>query len=136
MLGREFLQLARDCLGGMEARHRRGAIIHAYYALLLESRDVMDRWGFPAPPHQQVHAQVRLRLIYSSDADLKAIGRKLEDLVKDRNLASYNLRDFPLFASPKKAQDSIIAVARMVTLLDAIDGDPTRRAAAIASIRP
>jgi hypothetical protein len=111
-------------------------MIHAYYALLLECRDLMDRWGFPAPPRQQVHAQVRLRLTYSTDADLKKLGDNLEFLSRDRNLASYNLQDLPLFGSATKAQDIIAIAANAIAVLDAIDGDPARKAAAIASIRP
>jgi len=96
----------------------------------------MEQWGFPAPPRQQVHHQVRLRLIYSSDADLKNIGYQLEYLSQDRNLANYNLKDLPLFSTVTKAQANINVVENAIALLDAIDADPARKAAAIASIRP
>jgi hypothetical protein len=69
MQGREFLHLAREQLAGGLPRHHRGAMIHAYYALLLECREAMDRWGLPPLTRLQVHAQVRLRLFYSTDAD-------------------------------------------------------------------
>ncbi len=75
MRGSEFLDLARELLAsGTSPRHWRAVVIHAYYALLLECRDAMTRWGLPAIPRQQLHAQVRLRLIYASDVDLKRIG--------------------------------------------------------------
>jgi hypothetical protein len=45
MRGREFLDQARDSLPGNRPRQRRSAIIHAYYALLLECRDLMAQWG-------------------------------------------------------------------------------------------
>jgi hypothetical protein len=92
--------------------------------------------GLPALSRQQVHAQVRLRLVYSSNADLKWIGNRLEELGKRRNLASYELRDLPLFATAAAAQNDVKVAADAIALLDAIDADPAHRAAAIASIRP
>src|SRR5580704_17952707 len=137
MLGREFLDLAEKLLAtGTAPRHWRAVVIHAYYALLLESRDVMDRWGLPPLPRQQVHAQVRLRLIYATEVDLKDIGRKLEKLGLDRNIASYDLRSLPLFASAAVAQRDVQTAIDALALLDAIDAGPARRAAAIASIKP
>jgi hypothetical protein len=137
MQGREFLDLARELLNlGTQPRHWRAVIIHAYYALLLECRDTMTRWGLPPLARQQVHAQVRLRLVYAGNSDLKEIGYKLEDLSKDRNLANYDLRALPLFASAILAGIDVQKVADALGLLDAIDADPTRQATAIASIRP
>ncbi len=58
MHGREFLELARELLAsGTLPRHWRAVIIHAYYALLLECRDAMTRWGLPPLIRQQVHAK-------------------------------------------------------------------------------
>jgi hypothetical protein len=137
MPGREFLELARELLAsGTAPRHWRAVFIHAYYALLLECRDVMTRWGLPTVARQQVHAQVRLRLVYASDGDLKAIGHGLERLGMDRNAASYDLRPLPLFASAMAAHKAVRMATDALTLLDAIDTDPTRRAAAVAAIKP
>src|SRR5437667_5408859 len=102
MRGREFLELAREILAfGTSARHWRAVIIHAYYALLLECRDAMTRWGLPPMSRHQIHAQVRFRLLRATDRDLNTIGRALEALTKDRNYAKYDLRSLPLFATAK-----------------------------------
>jgi len=137
MQGREFLDLAQELLtSGTSPRHWRAVVIHAYYALLLECRDAMTRWGLPPLSRQQVHAQVRLRLVYASDADLKRIGLALEVLNKHRNAASYDLTSLSQFGSAKVAQGDVQLAGDAITLLDSIEGDATRRAAAIASIRP
>jgi hypothetical protein len=131
MRGREFLDLAREFLALVTSpRHWRAVVIHAYYALLLECPDAMARWGLPPVPRQQVHAQVRLRLVYASDADLKRIGDALEVLNKRRNAASYDLAPLSSFASAKVAQADVQLAEDAVTLLDSINGDATRRAGA------
>ncbi|HKI36906.1 MAG TPA: hypothetical protein VKA46_33950 [Gemmataceae bacterium] len=137
MQGREFLELARELLAsGTAPRHWRAVIIHAYYALFLECREAMSRWGLPPLPRLQAHSEVRLRLTYSSDSDLKEIGNKLERLGKRRNWASYDLQSLPVFASPAQARQDVKDATTALALLDAIDADPARRAAAVASIPP
>ncbi len=137
MRGREFLELARELFGsGASTRHWRAATIHAYYALLLECREAMSRWGLPPLSQQQVHAQIRLRLLYAADPDLKELGLRLEQLGKHRNSASYDLRDLPLFNSEIEADRDVQAATDALALLDTIDADPARRAAAIHSMRP
>jgi hypothetical protein len=135
--GREFLTLAREILAwGNLPRHWRSVVIHAYYAVLLECREAMTRWGLPPLVRQQVHAQVRLRLLYATNAELQEIGRKLERLGMDRNTASYDLRSSPLFATSVGAQDAVKKAEDALALLDAMDADPIRRAAGAASIKP
>ena|SRR5436190_1871088 len=136
MQGRTFLDQARDSLPGTKPRQRRAAIIHAYYALLLECREAMIRWGLPTLQRLQVHSQVRLRLIYSTDAELKDIGDILERLGQHRNEASYNLSDQLMFNTPAAATTNVQKAVDAIARLDAINADPARRAAAIASIRP
>jgi len=136
MRARAFLDLAREVMAGMTEVHWRAALGHAYYALLLECREVLVGWGFALPPRQSVHAAVRLRFVYSTDRDLKTIGDTLDLLSRRRNQATYDLRPTPLFASAGAAQRAIAAVTDALALLDQIDSDPVRRAAAIAAIRP
>ncbi len=137
MRGREFLDLARELLAsGNSPRHWRAVVIHAYYSLLLECRDVMAHWRLPAVARQQVHAQVRLRLVYASDTNLKRIGDALEVLNKHRNGASYDLAPLPQFGSAKVPQSDVQLAGDAIAFLDSINSDAARRAAAIASIRP
>src|SRR5438477_4872514 len=108
MPGREFLELARELLAlGTLPRHWRAVNIHAYYALLLECRDAMTRWGLPPLQRHQVHAQVRLRLQYASDVVLKKIGRHLEDLGQYRNRASYDMRALSEYSDAHAVQETV-----------------------------
>ena len=136
MRGKDFLVLARELAQGTTEAHWRGAVIHAYYALMLECRDALARWAHSTPPRQNVHSHVRLRFAYAKDPDLKQIARVLEALGRDRNSASYDLQALALFASNVEPQRSAQNAADALALLDAIDGDPARRAAAIASLPP
>ena len=136
MRGREFRDLARELVAGNRPYHWRGATIHAYYALLLECRETMTGWGLPTPSRHQVHATIRLRLLYAMDADVKQIGRHLEKLAEHRSHASYDVRSLPMFATDQNAREDVKRADDALALLDAIDADPGRRATAIASIRP
>jgi hypothetical protein len=89
-----------------------------------------------APPRHNVHASMRLRFTYAGDPDLKQIGDALDDLVQFRNQATYNLQPSRRFASATQANDAVQQATKFLALLDQIDSDPARRAAAVASIRP
>jgi hypothetical protein len=137
MPGREFLELARELLAlGTKPKHWRGILIHANYALFLECREAMARRMLPSPPQHLAHRTVRLRLVFATDPDLKALGFALDDLGQHRNAASYDLRPLALFSSAKHAQEGVKRVEDALALLDAIEADPTRLAAAVASIKP
>jgi hypothetical protein len=92
--------------------------------------------GFPVPPHHNVHSAVRLRFVYATDPDLKRIGFKLDKFVQLRNRACYDLKPSSSFASASEATQAVQAVTRLLALLDGIDNDPIRRAAASAGIPP
>jgi hypothetical protein len=136
MNGRAFLDPARDLAQGVTEAYWRGAAVHAYYALFLEGRDALLRWGFPAAPRHNVHAFVRLKFTFAGDRDLKRIGNALDKLVQLRNKASYDLHFLSEFATPPVATTAIQLAAAALAQLDAIEADPVRRAAAIATIRP
>lgn len=136
MRGRAFLDLARELAAGTTEAHWRTAVGRAYYALMLEGLETLQHWGFTVPPQHNVHSFVRLRFTFAADADLKAIGRTLDQLVRWRNQADYHLAPSALFASAATAGQAVPLARRAVDLLDRIDGDPARRTAAIASIRP
>ncbi len=136
MQGRAFLTVAQELAGSLAEAHWRAAVGRAYYALMLEGRDALRRWGFSLPPRHNVHAYVRLRFLYAADADLKAIGDVLDRLSQWRNQADYDLAPSKRFASATDALYAVALARQALDLLDRIDRDPTRRATAIASIRP
>src|SRR5262245_26853612 len=117
MAGRGFLELAREVVRGTTEFHWRGASVHAYYGLFLEARDALFHWGFSLPPRENVHSWVRLRSAYASDSDLKAIGKALDELVRLRNKASYDLTPTPVFTSDARAQNAILHADQALALL-------------------
>jgi hypothetical protein len=136
MDGRAFLEIARELVAGKTEAHWRGAAIHAYYGLMLEGREALFRWGVKLPPHQSVHHFVRLKLVFAKDADLKIIGKTLDSQAQLRNHASYHLNPGVEFSSVANAQKAVLDAAAALARLDAIEADPARRAAAIASLPP
>jgi hypothetical protein len=114
----------------------RGAAIHAYYALFLECREALVRWGRPVVGRHNIHPAVRLKFTYSASPDLKRLSNFLDDLLDLRTHASYDLSVQARFSTATDAQKAIQTSADGISLLDAIDADPNRRAAAIASLPP
>lgn len=127
MQGRDFLVVAQELVAGTTEAHWRTAVTQAYYALMLECRDALIRWGYPPPPRHSVHADVRLRFSFATDPDIRQIGDALDDLVRRRNPASYDLTALPAFASSVEAHRLIGIATAALALLDAIEADPVRR---------
>ncbi len=134
MQGRDYVAYARGLLGGGTEVSWRTAAGRAYYGLMLECREALSRWGFPLPPHENVHSFVRLRFVYPADADLKKIGAILETLNRLRNEADYRLSS-TWFATDARARLAVVDATTALALLDAIVSDPVRAAAAVAAIR-
>ncbi len=128
--------MAREVILGNTEAHWRAAVIHAYYALFLECREALRRWRIAHLPGQNSHSGVRLRFVYAAEPSLKQLGSALDRWCRKRNEASYNLGTLSDFSTDRLAQDAITEVATALTLLDTIESDPTRRAAAIAALPP
>jgi hypothetical protein len=59
MDGRAFLAVARELAAGSTAAHWRSSVGRSYYALFLEGRDLLQRWGFTPQRRDPVHSFVR-----------------------------------------------------------------------------
>lgn len=135
MQARQFLDLAREVARGNTEAHWRGVVIHGYYALLLDCRDALNRWG-RVIPQRDLHRQVRLLFTFAKDPDLKTIGQKLERLSEARAHASYRMAPGSRFSTNVLALSLLQDAANALALLDAIDADPVRHGAAVASLPP
>lgn len=136
MKGRAFLQTARWLLqhGGNE-QDWRTATSRAYYALLLECRDLLEDGGIVIPPKQAVHAAVRLCFSYAADDDLKQIGDALDTLTRLRNAADYSTRASAWFTTMYKTQEAVALSQDALAILDQITADPVRHAASRAALQ-
>jgi hypothetical protein len=135
MFGRAFLGSARDLLATPSEANWRSAAGRAYYALVHEGRAALDRWGFPLPPRESIHHYVRLCFNFASHPDLVSIGRTLDRLSVLRNEADYRLAVPGSFASDSLASQAVDAAEVAIDLLDQVEADPARRAAAVAAVR-
>jgi hypothetical protein len=136
MNGRAFLDVARELAAGSSEAHWRSSAGRAYYALLHEVLDTLRRWGFALPPRDRVHTFARIKLIYATDPDLKRIGLTLEALGRLRNVADYDRSSPGPFSNATVAVTAVADVDAAIAVLDAIEADPVRRAAAVGSIPP
>ena len=135
MVGRDYLTLAREIFSGGSERHWRGALGRAYYALMLECRDLLARWGFVPAPRENVHTFVRLRFVFAADPDAILIGRRLDWYCGLRNRADYDLSTHTAFSSDSTARKAINDVTDALTRLDALSIDAARVASIIADMR-
>ncbi len=136
MDGRALLDVARELTAGSSEAHWRSSVGRAYYALLHEVLGALRRWSFSLPPRDRVHTFARLKLVFSTDPDLKRIGLMLEALGRLRNAADYQLLSPGPFVSARIAVSALADARAAVALLDALEADPVRRATAVASIPP
>ncbi len=136
MDGRALLDIARELAAGSSEAHWRSSVGRVYYALLHEVLDALQRWGFSLPPRDKVHTFARLKLVYAADPDLKRIGLTLEALGRLRNAADYQLSLSGPFVSARIAVQALADAETAVVLLDALEANPARRAAALGSMPP
>ena len=136
MNGRTLLDVGRELAAGPTEAHWRSSVGRAYYALLHEVLGSLGRWGFALPPRDKVHTFARLKFVYASDPDLKRIGLTLEALAQLRNAADYQLGTSGPFVSPRIAVSALADAQSAVALLDALEADPARRAAAARTVPP
>lgn len=136
MQGRAFLDVARTLVFTATEPYWRATVIHAYYALFLECREALRRWGIAFTPRPNVHSAVRLRFHFASDPSLNQLSFALDRWCRKRNDASYDMGTLPAFATGRLAQEAIQETTAALALLDAIDADPARSAAAIAAFPP
>lgn len=95
----------------------------------------LDRWGFSLPPRQDIHPFVRLHFSYANQPDMRRVGDALDKLVRWRNEADYRLETAGRFANDTDATEAIRLAQDAINLLDQVEADPARRAAAVAAIR-
>ncbi len=136
MDGRDLLDEARELAAGSSEAHWRSSVGRSYYALLHEVLGMLRHWGFSLPPRDKVHIFARLKLVYATDSDLKHVGLTLEALGRLRNTADYQLLLTGPFVSARIAVSALADAEATIALLDALESDPVRRAAAAGSIPP
>lgn len=135
MDGRDFLDSARRMAQGTTEPDWRTAAGRAYYAIMLEGRDALARWGITPQKRDPIHSFVRLRFAFANHPVLKQIGDALEQLGQLRGEADYRLATPGSFVDAQEALDAILDAADAIGLLDHIESDPARRTAAIAAIK-
>lgn len=135
MVGRDFLDAADDLVSARTEAHWRTAVGRAYYALMLESRDVQHRWGLTIPGQSQTHRIVRLRFVIAGDKDLLRVATYLQDLASLRAKADYRPEDTVSFPNAQVAMNCVRQARKGIDLLDLIDADPARRAAAVTAMK-
>jgi hypothetical protein len=128
--------VARELAAGSSETHWRSSTGRANYALLHEVLSALQRWGFPLPARDKVHAFARLKLIFATDPDLKRIGLTLEALGRLRNAADYQLSTSGPFGLARVAATALADAEAAVRRLDALEANPGRRNAVVGSIPP
>lgn len=135
MDGRLFLQVARVLAVEDDEASLRTAAGRAYYALFIEARDALMRWGLAPQTQFQVHVRVRELFDRTRVSDLSFIGDKLRELHILRNRADYENDQGSPFDSFFVIEEAIHDAESAIQLLLQIDGESARRDAAIAAIQ-
>jgi hypothetical protein len=134
MDGRQFLGIARALLQENDEESWRTAANRAYYGVFIECRDALLRWGVKSIPVYQPHARVKLLFAQPSLTDLYSISQALESLYKMRCRADYDTATVGPFHSHFIVEQAVIQAEQTVDLLDDIEADPSRKAAAVAAV--
>jgi hypothetical protein len=133
--GRAFLGPARLLLSSPDEANWRSAVGPLYLSVLHEGRAALERWGFPLPPGADLHAFVDSRFGCAPHLDLLRVQDALDRGKSLREEAEQALASPGRFATDGPVSSFFSLAEQTVLLLDAIEGDPARRAAAIAAIR-
>jgi len=135
MDGRDFLGIAQHLLSLPTEASWRSAASRLYLALLHEARAALDRWGFPLPPQDDIHTFVLSRFGSHRSMDLLRVEDGLRRLKPFAEEPDFALSAVGSFADAAEVSQHLVLAQLVVDLLDQIDYDPARRAAAIADIR-
>src|SRR6266576_2034348 len=120
MRARAFLDVARQALSGGSDAFWRAAAGRAYYAVMLEARDTLARWGLLPPPRSNFHYFVQSRFNVGPDPAVVQIGATLNRLAGLRTDADYDLSALPKFRTNVAATDAVQKAEAAILLLDQI----------------
>jgi uncharacterized protein (UPF0332 family) len=135
MQGRQFLDVARRMLAvGTEAEWR-AAAGRAYYAVMLEARELLAGWGIGPGPRANYHYFVQSRFNTGADPAVLQIGATLNRLAGLRTAADYDLSALPKFRSAAAAGDAVQKAEQAIQFLDALAKDAARKANLLTAIR-
>ena len=89
---REFIDLAGELVRRNDEASLRSGVSRAYYALHNEVRVFLEKNQIALPHDAKTHARIAHYLMGSGIADVKFIGKALDDLRGDRNEADYDMQ--------------------------------------------
>jgi hypothetical protein len=135
MDGRTFLDAARHLLAADTEPTRRAMAAPLYYAALHEARVALDRWGFVPAPGEDLDKFVLERFDCGPHYDLIRVVDVLERLDHFYEEAFQQVSSVGTFADNQRATHMLYLAEVGIDLLDQIEADPARRAAAVAAIR-
>jgi len=134
MDGRAFLVSVQHLLTLPHEANWRSAASRLYLVLLHEAKAALERWGFPLPLQDDIHAFVLSRFGSSPNMDLLRVADALRRLSLFADDADFALSSVGSFANAGPVSRHLVLAQVTIDLLDQIDNDPTRRAAAIGDL--